>query len=105
MIPVLILWVTGRLQLGDSFSVSAQARQLVTRALYSKIRNPVYVFGAMALGGFSLAIDKPILLVVLLLIVPPQFNRASRESGVPQDRFGDHYRQYRRNTRFEVIRL
>lgn len=100
MIPGLILWATARLQLGDSFSVRARARQLVTRGLYSKIRNPVYVFGAMALSGFALAIGKPIFLLILLLIVPMQFKRASRESRVLEDKFGDDYRQYRRNTWF-----
>ena len=100
MITGLILWVTARLQLGDSFSVSAQARQLVTHGLYSKIRNPVYVFGAMALGGLVLAIGKPIFLLILLLLVPIQFKRASRESRVLEDKFGEDYRQYRRNTWF-----
>lgn len=95
-----ILWVTARLQLGDSFSVNAQARQLVTRGLYSKIRNPIYVFGAIALGGLVLAIGKPIFLLGLLLIIPLQIKRAAVESKVLEDKFGDAYREYRRNTWF-----
>lgn len=100
MVVGLILWVTARLQLGDSFSVSAQARKLVTHGLYSKIRNPVYVFGAMALGGFALAIGRPIFLLGLLLIVPLQINRARAESKVLEEKFGDAYHEYRRKTWF-----
>ena len=40
-----ILWTLARFQLGNSLTVSAQAKQLVTHGLYSKIRNPIYVFG------------------------------------------------------------
>lgn len=94
------LWVTARLQLGDSFSVSAHARQLVTRGLYSKIRNPIYVFGAIALCGLVLAIGKPIFLLGLLVIVPLQIKRAAVESKVLEDKFGDAYREYRLKTWF-----
>ncbi|MCU1336486.1 MAG: hypothetical protein JWO19_2067 [Bryobacterales bacterium] len=36
-----ILFVTARLQLGKSFAVTAQAKELVTHGLYSRIRNPI----------------------------------------------------------------
>jgi len=100
MIPGMALWVTARLQLGDSFSVRAQARKLVTHGLYSKIRNPVYVFGAMAISGLALSIGRPIFLLGLLLIVPLQINRASTESKVLEEKFGEAYREYRRKTWF-----
>lgn len=38
------MFVTARLQLGKSFAVTPQARELVTLGLYSRIRNPIYVF-------------------------------------------------------------
>ena len=38
--------VTARLQLGKSFAITAKAHQLVTHGIYSKIRNPIYVFGS-----------------------------------------------------------
>jgi protein-S-isoprenylcysteine O-methyltransferase Ste14 len=95
-----VLWVTARLQLGDSFSVSAQARRLVTHGLYSRIRNPVYVFGAVALSGLVLAMGKPIFLLALLLLVPLQIKRARAESKVLEEKFGDAYREYCNNTWF-----
>jgi protein-S-isoprenylcysteine O-methyltransferase Ste14 len=100
MIFGMVLWVSARLQLGDSFSVSAQARELISHGLYSKIRNPIYVFGTITISGFALAVGKPIYLLFLLLIVPLQFTRASSESKVLEDKFGDAYREYRRKTWF-----
>ena len=41
-----VFWTVARFQLGASFAVQAEARQLVTRGLYSKIRNPIYRFGS-----------------------------------------------------------
>ncbi len=98
LVPGLPLWVTARLQLGDSFSVSAQAKQLVTYGLYSRIRNHVYVFGAIFLAGVALAIGKPFFLLALLLIVPTQIKRAGAESKVLEEKFGERYREYRRKT-------
>ena len=45
-----VLLFTARWQLGRSFSVTPQARELVTHGLYSKIRNPIYLFSALMLG-------------------------------------------------------
>ncbi|MGA8525908.1 MAG: methyltransferase, partial [Candidatus Sulfotelmatobacter sp.] len=44
--------VTARFQLGKSFAITAKAHQLVTHGIYSKIRNPIYVSGAVMLVGF-----------------------------------------------------
>ena len=46
------LWTVARFQLGNSLTVTAQAKQLVTRGLYSKIRNPIYFFGSLFIIGF-----------------------------------------------------
>ena len=40
-----VLWVVARLELGRSFSVGAEAHELVTTGLYRHVRNPIYVFG------------------------------------------------------------
>jgi protein-S-isoprenylcysteine O-methyltransferase Ste14 len=49
------LRMTARFQLGRSFTVRAQARSLVTRGLYSRFRNPIYLFGAVAYLGLAVA--------------------------------------------------
>src|SRR5438552_14948201 len=52
------LWLLARWQLGDSFSVSAQARKLVTHGIYARIRNPVYCFGTLFIAGMIIYSGK-----------------------------------------------
>jgi protein-S-isoprenylcysteine O-methyltransferase Ste14 len=89
-----------RYQLGTSFSVAAQARQLVTCGLYSKIRNPIYVFGMVMIAGLFLVIQIRALWVVLLAVLIGQTVRARREAAVLEAAFGDEYREYRSKTWF-----
>jgi protein-S-isoprenylcysteine O-methyltransferase Ste14 len=89
-----------RYQLGRSFAVRAEAHQLVTHGVYSKIRNPIYVFGAVVIAGIVLATHRPTLWLLLLFIVIMQIVRARRESQVLEAAFGDAYREYRRKTWF-----
>ena len=92
--------VTARLQLGKSFAIRAKAHQLVTRGIYSKIRNPIYVSGAVMLAGFVLVLHRPVLWLVLLALIVMQTLRARREARVLETAFGDAYREYRRKTWF-----
>jgi protein-S-isoprenylcysteine O-methyltransferase Ste14 len=89
-----------RFQLGRSFSVTAQARHLVTQGLYSRIRNPIYVFGAVAMAGLFLIMQKPSLWVLFLALVAMQIVRARKEAQVLEAKFGDEYRTYRSHTWF-----
>lgn len=95
-----VLWSIARFQLGASLTVSAQARQLVTRGLYAKIRNPIYVFGSCTLAGLILTLGSPIWLLVFLIIIPLQIWRAGKEASVLESAFGDEYRRYRARTWF-----
>jgi protein-S-isoprenylcysteine O-methyltransferase Ste14 len=49
-----------RYQLGNYFTLSPQARTLVTHGLYRKIRNPVYIFSAIAIATLFIYINRPI---------------------------------------------
>jgi protein-S-isoprenylcysteine O-methyltransferase Ste14 len=95
-----VFWTIARFQLGASFAVQAEARQLVTRGLYSKIRNPIYVFGSLVVAGGILAFGRPVWLLVFLLLIPLQLWRAQKESAVLEAAFGDEYRKYRAGTWF-----
>ena len=98
MVPAFVLWGIAHVQLGDSFSVRAKARQLVTRGLYSRFRNPIYLFGGIGMAGFLLAIERPIWLLAFLVLIPMQIVRSRREARVLEEKFGDEYREYARHT-------
>jgi len=89
-----------RYQLGKSFAIKPEAHQLVTHGVYSKIRNPIYVFGVVTLAGLVLVLHRPILWLGLLAIIVVQTLRAHREAQVLEAAFGDAYREYRRKTWF-----
>lgn len=92
--------VIARFQLGRSFSITPQARQLVTTGLYSRIRNPIYVFGTVTIVGLTLILQKPDLWIIVVVLVIGQAIRARREADVLEAAFGDAYREYRRKTWF-----
>jgi protein-S-isoprenylcysteine O-methyltransferase Ste14 len=92
--------IAARYQLGRSFSLSPQARELVTRGVYSKIRNPIYVFGTVEIAGLVLVLRHPELWLLLPPILIVQTLRARREAQVLEAAFGDAYREYRRKTWF-----
>ncbi len=89
-----------RYTLGKSFSVRAKATALVTTGIYSRIRNPIYVAGAVLLIGVAIMLWKLYLLWLLLVIVPMQIWRARRDARVLEEKFGEEYRVYRQRTWF-----
>lgn len=93
-----VLWTVARLQLGKSFAVTAQAKQLVTRGLYSKIRNPIYIFGSLFVAGYILLLDRPRWLLIFVAVIPLQIWRARKEARVLEAKFGEEYRAYRAET-------
>lgn len=85
---------------GIVISVKAKAKKLVTRGLYSKIRNPIYVFGMVMIVGLALVVQLPALWVIAAIIFIAQVVRARREAAVLEAAFGEEYREYRRKTWF-----
>jgi protein-S-isoprenylcysteine O-methyltransferase Ste14 len=100
MVFGLVTWTLARVQLGASFSVKAKARALVTHGLYSRIRNPIYVFGSIMIAGMMLFFLKPEALLLFLVVIPMQIIRARKESAVLEAAFGDEYRRYKEQTWF-----
>jgi len=99
-LPSAVLFVVARVQLGSAFSIEAKASKLVTTGLYSRIRNPIYVFGGLLLVGLVLLVGRPVLLLFLLVLIPLQAVRTRREEQVLAEKFGDEYAEYKRNTWF-----
>ena len=99
-LPSVVLLVLARIELGGSFSVRPKAQTLVTHGLYSRIRNPIYLFGALAIAGIFLDMNQPLYLWLLVVLIPLQIYRARQEEKVLDARFGDEYRQYKSGTWF-----
>ena len=99
-IPAAVLLFVARWQLGTSFSVTPQARALVTHGVYSKIRNPIYVFSGLTLLGVLIALNSRYAFLLLAVVIPVQVIRAHQETNVLEARFGDEYQQYRKGTWF-----
>lgn len=92
------LFLVAHIQLGASFGVTAQARTLVTRGLYAKIRSPIYVFGALGIAGAILFVGQPLVLLVFIILIPLQIARTRNEARVLEAKFGEEYRNYVRRT-------
>lgn len=99
-LPSLALLVLARIQLGGSFSVRPKAQALVTHGLYSRIRNPIYLFGGLAVAGVILYVNQPLYLWVFVVLLPLQIYRVRKEGKVLEARFGDEYREYKSRTWF-----
>jgi protein-S-isoprenylcysteine O-methyltransferase Ste14 len=92
--------ILARYTLGRSFSVRAKATELVTTGLYSRVRNPIYIFGVIFFVGVILIVRYPALGLLLVIVIPMQIIRARREAQVLEAKFGEAYRQYRARTWF-----
>ncbi|HBA59700.1 MAG TPA: hypothetical protein DCZ92_02530 [Elusimicrobia bacterium] len=100
IIPGFLLLAVARVQLGASFSVSAQTHKLVTTGLYSKLRHPIYYFGQFIVIGLVLCLHSPWLLLLWALTVAVQAYRIRKEEKVLEERFGEEYRAYKARTWF-----
>jgi len=98
--PALLLLLTARIQLGRAFSVRAKASNLVTSGLYSRIRNPIYVFSALFILGLIIWSGRPLYLLIFAVLVPMQIYRSRKESAVLEAKFGEEYRNYKQRTWF-----
>jgi protein-S-isoprenylcysteine O-methyltransferase Ste14 len=93
-----VLWMVARFQLGRSFTVRAQARGLVTCGIYSRFRNPIYLFGEIAYLGLALAWGRWIVYLWIVLTCAVQLLRAKKEESVLEQAFGAEYRRYKAGT-------
>ena len=99
-IPSFVLFVLARIQLGWAFSVQARATTLVTTGIYSRIRNPIYVFGSLAIAGFFLMSNHLSWLLCFVVVIPLQVYRSRVEARVLEEKFGEAYLEYKRHTWF-----
>ena len=94
------LLITARIQLGNSFAVTPQAKALVTHGLYARIRNPIYVFVGVMWLGVTLALHFYWLFLPWCALLVLQTVRARQEGIVMQEALGQAYIDYRKQTWF-----
>jgi protein-S-isoprenylcysteine O-methyltransferase Ste14 len=99
-LPSFLLLAVARMQLGRAFSVRAKAVTLVTNGLYSRIRNPIYFFGALVFLGIIIWTAQPWLLLFLAVLIPLQMYRSRTEERVLTEKFGTAYLDYKKKTWF-----
>ncbi|MGA3264360.1 MAG: isoprenylcysteine carboxylmethyltransferase family protein [Terracidiphilus sp.] len=99
-IPSFLFFTLARIQLGQAFSVRARATTLVTTGLYSRIRNPIYVFGSLMIAGIIIWANRPWLLLIFAVIIPLQIYRSRKEAQVLEEKFGAAYLEYKSKTWF-----
>ncbi len=90
-LPSFLLLVVARMQLGGAFSITAKASTLVTTGLYSRIRNPIYVFSSLMILGLIIWTGHPLLLLAFAILVPMQIFRSRNEAQVLTEKFGSAY--------------
>jgi protein-S-isoprenylcysteine O-methyltransferase Ste14 len=90
--------MVARFQLGRAFSVRAQASSLVTRGLYSRFRNPIYLFGEIAYLGLAVAWGQWIGYFLVAVSWVAQLLRIRKEEAVLEQAFGEEYRRYKATT-------
>jgi protein-S-isoprenylcysteine O-methyltransferase Ste14 len=93
-------WLLAREQLGKSFTVRPQAVKLVTSGLYSKFRNPIYLFSSITLFGAILPSRNILQYFLFILLIMLQLYRVKKEEAVLEKKFGKKYIKYRSKTWF-----
>ena len=93
-----LLLIIARLQLGKSFSVSPQAKELVTHGLYSRVRNPIYVSVGIMWLGLIVALRLYWLFLPFVALLAMQVIRSGNEERVLEEKFGQSYLEYRKQT-------
>jgi len=94
------LWITSRVQLGRSFAMAAEAKELIIRGIYAKIRNPMYIFSTLMVLGIIITLGHWYLYPWVALLVILQVHRAKKEGRILEKKFGQRYADYRQRTWF-----
>ena len=100
IIPALILFTIARVQLGRSFQVSAEANMLVTNGIYKKFRHPIYYFGLLFILGTIILFQVFYFIIIWCVMIFLQTKRIKNEERVLEEKFGEQYLEYKKNTWF-----
>lgn len=99
-VSAFVLLNVSRNHLGEAFNVGAKPTGLVTTGIYSRIRNPIYLFASITLFGLILFSGYWWLLLIVPVVAAIQIRRARIEQGLLAEKFGEEYLAYKRTTWF-----
>lgn len=94
------LWITARIQLGNSFTIGAHAKELVTVGLYSKLRHPVYYFSILAVIGIAIFSWSIYMTIPVIFLIVIEIIRIRQEEQILKKTFGKKYINYKQTTWF-----
>ena len=100
IIPSYVLLIIAFFQLGRSLWVVPEAKELVTKGLYAKLRHPIYVFGTSLFLGLALILHSFHFYAFCAVLLVCHIWMACRENRVLEEQFGDAYRAYREHVWF-----
>jgi len=72
----------------------------VTTGLYSRIRNPLYIFAGLGYLGLFIALGNWVALALFLVLYSYHVPRVKKEERALEQAFGDVYRRYKARTWF-----
>jgi protein-S-isoprenylcysteine O-methyltransferase Ste14 len=96
----LMFWIISRVQLGSSFSLIPEAKEIVTNGIYSKIRHPIYFFTLIANLGVIYLLDNKYLYLLMPIFIIVQYIRIQKEEYLLTKKFGNKYLDYKKSTWF-----
>lgn len=83
--------------LGNSFSILAEARRLVTEGPYRIVRHPLYICEGIAIVGVTLQVVSPLAVLIAIVVAMVQYRRMINEEAILTSAFPE-YRAYAART-------
>lgn len=92
-------WISARIALGNLFAVQPKALGLVKTGIYSKIRNPIYLFGTIYFIGFGIYVRLSwyFLVAGIGAVIYAQHFRSAAEAKVLREHYGNEYELYEKD--------
>jgi protein-S-isoprenylcysteine O-methyltransferase Ste14 len=76
--------------LGKSFSILAEARQLVTKGPYRIVRHPLYICEGIAIVGVMLQVISPSAIFIAIVVAMLQYRRMINEEAILSSAFPEY---------------